>query len=146
MAITKKQEPELMLRTRAPENPAEYAWEEASTADIVRRAIEETKELVSIEIEIAKNEAKLELERTKRASIGFAVALAAGVLVLCMLAVAIVIAAGDTVGAALVVAACLLVIGGIAALVGYAAAPKKPFERVRERLGRDVKQLKEHVA
>ena len=30
--------------------------------------------------------------------------------------------------------------------LGYAAAPKNPFERVKSRLETDVKQLKEHVA
>jgi uncharacterized membrane protein YqjE len=140
MAMTKKAEPEVFQARIS------YGAEDASTADIVRRAFEETKELVRIEVELAKNEASLEIEQAKAAAIGFSIALAAAVLVLCMVAVAVVIALGGTVAAALGVAGVFFVIGGIAALLGYSAAPKKPFDRVRARLETDVKQLKEHVA
>ena len=126
--------------------PERLALEEASTADLVREALDEAKELVRIEIEIAKNEVEKEIAQAKKAAVGFGVALAAGVLVLCLLAVALVLALGGTALAALGVAGGLLVIGGIAAFAGYSVLPKKPLETTRNRLKSDVTQLKEHIA
>ena len=84
--------------------------------------------------------------QAKKAAIGFGVALAAGVLVLCLLAVALVIALGGTALAALGVAGGLLVIGGAAGFAGYSLLPKKPLQTTRHRLKSDVTQLKEHIA
>ena len=126
--------------------PERLALEEASTADLVREALDEAKELVRIEIEIAKNEVEKEIAQAKKAAVGFGVALAAGVLVLCLLAVALVLALGGTALAALGVAGGLLVIGGIAGFAGYSLLPKKPLETTRHRLKSDVTQLKEHIA
>lgn len=126
--------------------PEQLALEEASTADLVREALDEAKELVRIEIEIAKNEVEKEIAQAKKAAVGFGVALAAGVLVLCLLAVALVLALGGTPLAAIGVAGVLLVAGGAAAFTGYSLLPKKPLEQTRYRLKSDVAQLKEHVA
>jgi Flp pilus assembly protein TadB len=120
--------------------------EEASTADLVREAIDEAKELVRIEIEIAKNEVEREIKQAKKAAVGLGVALAAGVLVLCLLAVALVLALGGTPGAALGVAGAALVIGAVAGYAGYVVLPKKPLTTTRRRLRTDVNQLKEHIA
>lgn len=126
--------------------PERLALEEASTADLVREALDEAKELVRLEIEIAKNEVEKEIAQAKKAAVGFGVALAAGVLVLCLLAVALVLALGGTPLAALGVAGGLLVVGAIAAFAGYSVLPKKPLEVTRHRLKSDVTQLKEHIA
>jgi uncharacterized membrane protein YqjE len=126
--------------------PERLSLEEASTADLVREALDEAKELIRVEIEIARSEVEMELARAKRAAIGFGVALVAGVLVLCMLAVAVVLAFGGTVLAAIVVAGVMLVVAGAAAYTGYTLFPKKPLERTRDRLKSDVSQLKEHIA
>src|SRR5262249_34933046 len=55
--------------------PERLELEDASTADLVREAIDEAKELVRIEIELAKNEVEREIARAKRAAIGLAIAL-----------------------------------------------------------------------
>jgi uncharacterized membrane protein YqjE len=122
------------------------ALEQASTGDLVREALDGAKELVRIEIELAKHEVKREIERAKKAAVGLGIALAAAVLVLCLLAVSIVLALGGTALAALLVAAVILAIGAVAAGAGYAVLPKKPMEQTRDRLKADVHQLKEHVA
>ena len=126
--------------------PERLALEEASTADLVREALDEAKELVRIEIEIAKSEVEKEIAQAKKAAIGFGVALAASVLVLCLLAVALVLALGGTALAALAVAGGILVVGGAAGFAGYTLLPKRPLERTRHRLRSDVTQLKEHIA
>lgn len=143
---TNVQHKEMTTMSNVQPPPERLALEEASTADLVREALDEAKELVRIEIEIAKNEVEKEIQQAKKAAIGFGVALAAGVLVLCLLAVALVLALGGTALAALAVAGALLVIGGIAAFAGYSVLPKKPLETTRHRLKSDVTQLKEHIA
>lgn len=125
-------------------NPA--MLEEASTADLVREAMDEAKELVRLEVELAKEEVKEELKQVERAAIGFGIAAAASVIVLCLLAMALVFALGGTALAALAVAGGFLVVGGLAAWIGYGMLPKKPMEKTRHRLQNDVNQLKEHIA
>ena len=120
--------------------------EEASTADLVREAIDETRELVGLEIELAKEEVKLELKQAQHAAIGFGIAGGATVIVLCMLAMALVLALGGTALAALGVAGGFVVVAGIAGAIGYGALPKAPLEKTHDRLQSDVNQLKEHIA
>ena len=45
--------------------PERLSLEEASTADLVREALDEAKELVRIEIELAKSEVESELARAQ---------------------------------------------------------------------------------
>jgi hypothetical protein len=133
-----------MSSTQPP--PERLALEEASTADLVSEALDEAKELIRIEVEIARTEVTREIAQTKKAAVAFGIAHAAGIIVICLLAVALVLALGGTAVIALAVAGLFLVIGGVAAFIGYALLPKKPLEHVRERLKSDVNQLKEHIA
>lgn len=120
--------------------------EEASTADLVREALDEAKELARIELELAKEDVKEELVQVKRAAIGAGVAAGASVLVLCLLAMALVFALGGTAVVALAVAGGFVVLGGLAAGIAYGMLPKSPLEKTRSRLQSDVNQLKEHIA
>ncbi|MDB5214682.1 MAG: hypothetical protein JWO86_2609 [Myxococcaceae bacterium] len=125
-------------------NPA--MLEEASTADLVREAMDEAKELVRLEVALAKEEVKEELAQVQHAAISFGVAAGASVIVLCLLAVALVLALGGTALAALGVAGGFLAVAGVAGYLGYGMLPKHPLERTRHRLENDVNQLKEHIA
>jgi hypothetical protein len=120
--------------------------EASSTADLVREALDEAKELVRLEVQIAKNEVKTEIDDAKKAAIGFGIALAMAVLFLSTLAIALVLALGGTVLAAIGVSSVFLVGGGIAAYLGYAKIPKSPLGQTRRRVESDVQQLKEHIA
>lgn len=126
--------------------PERMPLEEASTADLVRAALDEAKELVRIEVALAKDEVKAEVNGVKRAAIFFAVATAGALVFLSMLGVALVFALGATAPAALGVAAGFLLITAVAAYVGWSTLPKKPLDRTRQRLQSDVNQLKEHIA
>jgi uncharacterized membrane protein YqjE len=126
--------------------PERLALEEASTADLVREMLDEAKELVKIEVELAKNEVEEEIAQAKKGAIALGIAAGCGVIVLCLLAVTLVLALGGTAMIALAVAAVFLVIAGIAAGIGWSIFPKKPLGRTRERLSRDVHQLKGNVA
>jgi hypothetical protein len=120
--------------------------EEASTAELVKSAMFEAKELVRIEVELAKNDVKHELKSVQRAAICFGIAAGASLLVLCLLAVALVLALGGTALVALAVAGAFLVIGLTAGFIGYGLLPKHPLENTRRRLLTDVNELKEHIA
>jgi uncharacterized membrane protein YqjE len=135
------------MATEAPPSERSPAFlEAASTADLVREAMDGGRELVRLEVALAKEEMKAELKHVQRAAIGIGVAVASMVLVLCLLSVALVLALGGTAVVALLIALVFLVIGGIGGLVGYGMLPKAPLERTRHRLEKDVHQLKEHIA
>jgi uncharacterized membrane protein YqjE len=128
------------------QKPSQLQLEEASTKDLVHELLDETKELVRIEVELAKSEVQLEIKHAKMAGVGFGIAGAAAILFLSSLVVAVILALGGTPLAALGTAAVLLVIAGLAGWLAYSALPKKPLERTRERVTRDVRELKEHIA
>jgi uncharacterized membrane protein YqjE len=141
-----RQETVMAIEVASPSERNPALLEEASTADLVREAMDEAKELVRLEVELAKEEVKEEIAHAKHAAISFGVALGAAVIVLCLLAMALVLALGGTAVAALLVALGFLVIGGVAAWIGYGMVPKSPLEKTRHRLENDVNQLKEHIA
>ncbi len=134
----------LSLPTPSVRNPE--LLEETSTADLVREAMDEAKELVLLEVELAKEEVREELLQAKRAAIGFGVAAGASSVALCLLAVALVLALGGTALVALAVAGSFFVVAAVAGFVAYGMLPKAPLEKTRSRLQNDVKQLKEHIA
>jgi uncharacterized membrane protein YqjE len=125
-------------------NPA--SLEEGSTADLVKEAMHEAKELVRLEVELAKEEVKEELQQVRRAAIGFGIAAGTTVITLSLLAVALILALGGTAVVALAVSAGFFVVAGVAGYAAYGMLPKAPLEKTRNRLQNDVNQLKEHIA
>ena len=145
-ASESSQENVMAIEISSPSERTPALLEEASTADLVKEAMDEAKELVRLEVALAKEEVKEELKEVEHAAISLGVAAGASLIVLSLLAVAIVLAVGGTALAALIVAGCFLVIAGVAAYLGYGLLPKKPMEKTRHRLENDVNQLKEHIA
>jgi len=117
-----------------------------STADLVKEAVAEAKELVRIEVELAKVEARGEVRALGGAAAVFGVGAAAMIVCLALLGVAIVLAIGGTAVAALIVAACFFLLAAMCAGIGYALVPKKPMEQTRERALIDVHRIRERVA
>lgn len=120
--------------------------EDASTADLVKGVLEEARELVRVEVELAREEVKDELTRFKFAAVAFGIAALVAVIVMSVIAMAIVLALGATALVALAVAGVFFVIAAVASGIGYALLPKAPLEQTRNRLELDMNQLKEHVA
>ncbi len=106
----------------------------------------EAKELVRLEVELAKEEVKEELRQVKQASISFGISIGATLIFLCLLAVALVLALGATPLAALGVAGGFLLVAGVTGYAGYGMLPKAPLVKTRKRLQNDMNQLKEHIA
>jgi uncharacterized membrane protein YqjE len=140
------QESLMAIEAMSPSERSPAPLEDASTAELVREAMDEAKELVRLEIALAREDVKEELAQLQHAAIGLGIAAGASLIVLCLLAVALVLALGGTALAALGVAGGFLVVGGIAGYIGYGMLPKNPLEKTRHRLENDVNQLKEHIA
>lgn len=117
----------------------------ATTSELLRQAVTEARELVELEVRIAKEEIREELGRTKRAALTGAVALVLLILTLSALVVALILALGGGAPEALLVALGLALIGGTVAAATYALAPKSVLPRTRDNLKKDVHELKEHA-
>lgn len=116
------------------------------TSDLLKQTLAEARELVQLEVRIAKEELKEEVVRVKKAAITGGVALVLLFAGLSGFVVALILAFGGTVVAALLVAGALLVLGAGAGVLAYSMVPKSPLSHTRQNLKDDVNQLKEHVA
>jgi uncharacterized membrane protein YqjE len=115
------------------------------TPDLVKEVLGEARSLIELEVRIAKEELREELNEAKRAAIAGSLAIAIGMLVLGALIVAVILALGGTVGAALVVAAALAALAAISVAVAYGMAPKSVLGKTRQHIKQDANTLKEHV-
>ena len=118
---------------------------EIPVAKLMEAALREGRELVKLEIQLAKLEAKKEVKKSLEASLGFVVAVMFGFMGLVLLVVALVLALGGTALAALGVAIGALLVGGGIALISYSLLPHQPLEHTRQHVADDLKQLKEHL-
>ena len=114
--------------------------------NLVKDAIAEGRELVKLEVAIAKTELRTEVARAKRSAIFFGAALVFAIVGLSMLFVALALFIAVSAVPALVIGAVLLVAAAIAGVVGYKAIPKKPLDHTKRRLETDLHLLKERVA
>jgi uncharacterized membrane protein YqjE len=119
---------------------------EASAAELVREALDETKQLVKLEVELAKEELRHDLADAKRAAIMFGVAAVGALLAAAMMFVALALAIFPGPIPALVIGGVLLVTAAVLAFVGYKKVPTKPLDRTRRRLETDVQVIKEGVS
>jgi hypothetical protein len=124
--------------------------EEASqerTAELFREAIEETRELARLEVELAKEELWTELRSAKVGGIAMGAGAGAAVSGVTMCFVAIAMAFHREWLAALIIGGILVVLAAALVLGGYASLPRRPFlGETKERIETDLKQLKERVA
>jgi hypothetical protein len=117
-----------------------------STAELVKEALDEGKELVKLEVALAKAEMRREVAAVKASAIAFGVAAVTAILGLSLLLVALALQIDLGPVPALVIGIVLVVAAAIAGLVGYKALPRKPLDYTKRRLETDVHMLKEHVA
>jgi uncharacterized membrane protein YqjE len=118
---------------------------EPTTGELVKQALVEARELVTLEVRIARAEAREELERTTRAAVAFGIAFGFVLLALSAFVVAVILAFGGTVIAALLVGAALAVLGAIAVAIAMASVPKSVLGRTRAHVKQDATVLREHV-
>ena len=132
----------------SPESPRPYS--ETPTPALVSRLVQDTKQLVQAEVELAKTELKKDLKRELHMVEGFGIAAICALCTLNLLLVSVVFALAQSAmpgwAAALLVAACVLAVGTAAGLIGWALRAKQPFEMTRKTLKEDVQWAKQRMA
>lgn len=117
-----------------------------STPELVKQVLGDARELMSLEVRLAVQEAQSEVLQLKQAAIVAGISAALTLLGVGTLLLAVVLALGGTPLDALIVSAVLLLGAGIGAFYAYSVVPKTPLAKTRQRLKNDVNHLKEHVA
>jgi uncharacterized membrane protein YuzA (DUF378 family) len=123
----------------------ELSTPELSTPELLREALDESKELVRLELKLAQEELREDVRKLKGAGILLVIAGALFIIAMAMFDVALVFALGGTASAALIVAFIVLGEVAIVGFIGYRQLPKVPLERTRSRWATDVRALKEQV-
>ncbi len=128
--------------SRAPQH---QPLESLPTAELLRQTLDETRQLARLEIKLAREELGEDLLQLKRAAILIGIAAVLGIVAIALLDVAVVIALGGTVGAALLIAGIVFAEVAIIGYVGYRYLPKTPLQRTRARLSADLQTIEEHL-
>jgi uncharacterized membrane protein YqjE len=132
---------------RAEQLQAHSGPQAVPTVDLVQQITTDAKGLVKMEVELARAEAKVDLNAELDLAKGVAVAAVCGLLGLNMLIISAVFALAPEYAwlVALIVGITLLAIGGIAAFVGWKRAEKNPMGNSRESLKEDFEWAKEQI-
>jgi hypothetical protein len=129
-----------------PDALTEVPDTEEPTAELIREALDETRDLVRLEVALAREELKAEIAHAKLSGISLGSAAAAAVSAFTMFLVAIALAFRWSWLAALIIGVILLFLSGAMGFAGWITLPKRPMTQTRERLESDLRQLRERVA
>jgi len=124
------------MNTPPPDTPA---------TELVKEAWVEAKELIRLEVALAKEEVKHEVVAAKSAGITLGAAAVAFCVALALLLVALALAIFPGPIPALVMGLILMVSAGLAGAIGYKLLPKRPLAQTRRRLETDVETVKERM-
>jgi urease accessory protein UreF len=114
-----------------------------STTGLLKEAIEEGRELIKLEVALARNDLESELTRARSAAIAFAVAACAVNVAIAMALFAIGVASHAEVAVGAVAAVFLSVIAAVVGAVGYRTISASFFQRTRNRIEHDIRELGE---
>lgn len=120
--------------------------ETATTPELVKQVLADARELMTLEMRLAVNEAREEILRVKHAAVAGMVSVVLVLLSAGAFLVALILALGGAPVHAIVVGAVLLMLACGGAAYAYFVVPKSPLAKTRERLRDSTNQLKEHVA
>ncbi|HWL88898.1 MAG TPA: phage holin family protein [Polyangiaceae bacterium] len=118
----------------------------APTGELIKQALDDARDLVRIEVGLAKEEARTEIKSLKHAAIAGTIALVVALLFLSALTTALVFALAKLphgADIALVLAGVYLVASVIAGWLAYRLAPKAMAASTRRNLESDIRQIKE---
>jgi uncharacterized membrane protein YqjE len=118
---------------------------DASTADLVREALDEARELMKLEVALAKNDVRSDLARARWAAIAILTGAFALNVACAMALFALAAASHAEVMVAAGAAVVLLALAGGAGFVAYRAMPTRFLGHTRERLGEDIRALGERA-
>jgi hypothetical protein len=117
-----------------------------SSTTLLREAIDEARELVRLEAELARQEIKEELGRAKTAGGALGAAAVMAMAGITMLIATIAFAAGRPWLCALLLGVGLLAGAGAVGFLGYRAMPLSPLPATRERVEASLRGFKERTA
>jgi hypothetical protein len=118
-----------------------------STAELVRNAAEQFRDLLRAEANVTRGELKTELKAAAGAAGAIGAAVFAGLFAFAALLAALLVALNVTVAWALFISGCVMLaiaLGGIA--FAFTTAPRQAVPRTRERLRNDIHTLRSHRA
>jgi uncharacterized membrane protein YqjE len=115
------------------------------TGDLVRQTLEESKELVRVELMLMQDELREDVLKLKAVGILCGAALVLVFVTLSTLVVALVLALGGDGGVALGIACALAAVAVALGAIAVKLFPGAPLEKTRARLQHDVRHIKEHV-
>jgi hypothetical protein len=116
-----------------------------SSVELIREAMDEARQLIILEVALAKEEVRREAVATKSAAIALAVGAAVLVVGLSLLLVALALAIFPGPIPSLVLGLILLAAAAIAGVAGVKLLPKKPLGETRRRLETDIENVKERI-
>lgn len=132
------------LEERAMAEPVDAQGE--PTPQLMREAFDEVRELVRLEVAMARQEVQGELTQAKAAGIALGAGAALAIAALTMFLVAIAAAFKTIWLAALIIGGIVLLVAGALGYAGWKAIPRRPLAETKERVETDLKQLRERTA
>jgi uncharacterized membrane protein YqjE len=117
---------------------------EMDAVDLVQRAVSDARELIRLEVALAKDELQTDLTEAKSAILYAGVAVVLALSGLASLVVAFGLALGPI--AALALAAVLLVVAATLGRAAFRRLPKKPLRSTLQRLKADESMIAEHAS
>jgi hypothetical protein len=130
------------VRTPAVADP-----DTASTAELIRKALDDVQELAKAEVALAGKELGAEATSTFVTAIAMSVSIAVGVCAVATGVAALIVGLGGTTVAALASAAAILAIAtAIGIVTSIARSPKGFLPRTRQRVAEDISEMKDHFA
>jgi putative superfamily III holin-X len=118
---------------------------EVSSTELVKEALDDAKELIRLEVELAKEEVRREVAATRNAGIAIGVGAAALIIGVSLLFVALALAIFPGPIPSLVIGVVLVVGAAAAGFAGVKLLPKKPLGETRRRIETDIETVKERV-
>ncbi len=126
--------------------PGDAPGGDQPTAELIREALDETRELVRLEVALAREEITAELRQAKAGGVAAGAAIATGLAGFTMFMVTIALAFSMKWFAALIIGGILVCMAGACAYGAWKLLPTRPMGDTRERLQSDLRQLKERIA
>lgn len=120
--------------------------EDEPTERLLREAFEGTRDLVRLEVALAREEARIELARAKTSAALLGAAAGAAVAAITMFLVSIALASSMMWLTALIIAFLLSCLVGALGYAGYKALPTRPMARTKERIESEMAEFKERIA
>jgi uncharacterized membrane protein YqjE len=118
---------------------------EPSALELLEDAVHEARELLQVDLALARRELTDELRAVSRAAVAFGLGFAFAVVTLAVLAFALVLTLSGTAMTALAVAGGFLALALVAAGFGFSLLPKKLLSLTRRQVRDDLQQLQERL-